>query len=88
MYYIAGGEEKRKDRKVSKSRSEDKVVGFSSASLFPVRKWEAVTRGETMEPRDLASSKVGRTSKTVVAFQIHLCKTRITRARAPNSPNK
>ena len=26
------------------------MVGFSSASLFPAGKWEAVTQGGTMEP--------------------------------------
>ena len=35
---------KRKDRK---SRNEEKVVGFSSASLFLARKREVVTRVET-----------------------------------------
>ena len=35
--------EKRKDRKTQKSRSEEKVVDFSSASLFTARKQEAVT---------------------------------------------
>ena len=30
-----------------KSRSEEKVVGFSSVILFPERKWEAVTKGGT-----------------------------------------
>ena len=29
--------------------SEEKEVGFSSASLFLARKWEAVTQGLTME---------------------------------------
>ena len=43
---IAGGQ-KRKDRKTMKSRSEEKVVGFSSASLFPARKREAVTQAGT-----------------------------------------
>ena len=43
--YCWGGQEKRKDRK---SRSEGKVVGFSSASLFHARKWEAVIQGGTM----------------------------------------
>ena len=38
---------KRKDRKSQKSRSEMKVVGFSSASLFPARKQEAVTQDGT-----------------------------------------
>ena len=50
-YYVAaGGHEKRKDRKTQNSRSEEKVVGFNSASLFPPRKREVVTQGETMEP--------------------------------------
>ena len=40
---------KRKDRKIRKSRSEEKVVGFTSTSLFPARKWEAVTQGETRD---------------------------------------
>ena len=43
------GEEK--DRKTGKSRSEEKVVGFSSAFLFPTRKWEAVTQGENCKDR-------------------------------------
>ena len=38
---------KRKDREPQKSRSEKKVVDFSSASLFPSRIWEAVTRMKT-----------------------------------------
>ena len=42
-----GGLEKRKDRKKLKSRSEEKVVGFSSASLFSTRKREVVTLGGT-----------------------------------------
>ena len=46
-YYIVGGSEG-KDRKTWKSRSEVKVVGFSSGSLFSTRKWEAVTQGETI----------------------------------------
>ena len=46
-HYIAGGEEKRKGRKTRKSKSEEKMVGFSSASLFPARKREAVTQGGT-----------------------------------------
>ena len=33
--------------KTRKSRSEQKVVGFSSAFLFPARKREAVTEGGT-----------------------------------------
>ena len=38
-------EEKRKDRKTWKRWSEEKDVGFSSASLFPARKLEAVIQG-------------------------------------------
>ena len=37
------GQEKRKDRKMQKGRSEENGVGFSSAFLFPVRKREKVT---------------------------------------------
>ena len=44
-----GGQEKRNDRKIQKRRSEEKVEGFSSASLFPTMKWEAVTKGGTIE---------------------------------------
>ena len=33
-----------------KSRNEEKVAGFSSASLFPAKKRDAVTHGGTMEP--------------------------------------
>ena len=39
-------QEKRNDRKSQKNRSEEKVVGFCSTSLFPARKQEAVTRVE------------------------------------------
>ena len=42
-----GVEEKRKDRKTQRSRSEKKVVDFSSASRFPTRKWVAVTQDGT-----------------------------------------
>ena len=42
-------EKKWKDSKTWKSRSEEKVVGFSSALVFPARKWVAVTQGGTME---------------------------------------
>ena len=35
-------QEKGKDMKTWKSRSEEKVVGFTSGSLFPARKREAV----------------------------------------------
>ena len=37
------------DKKPRKSRSKEKVMGFSSASLLPARKGEAVTQGGTME---------------------------------------
>ena len=37
-------QEKRKDRK-SRKRSEEKVMGFSSASIFPSREREAITQG-------------------------------------------
>ena len=43
-----GGQEKRNDKKTQKSRSEEKVVGFSSAPLFPARKREVVTQGGTI----------------------------------------
>ena len=32
-----GGQEKRKDRKTRKSKTEEKVVSFSSVSLFPCK---------------------------------------------------
>ena len=32
--------------------SEEKVVGFSSASIFPAKKREAFTQGGTMKPGD------------------------------------
>ena len=44
---MLGGQEKRKDRKTRKSKSEEKVVSFSSAYLFPARKYEVVTQGGT-----------------------------------------
>ena len=71
----------------------EKVVGFSSASVFPERKREAVTQGETIEPK--AQTTRPRTTqgpgivkgwgnkRTESAFHIHSRKTRITRARAP-----
>ena len=43
-----GGPEKRKDMKIRKSRSGEKIKGFSSASLFPTRKQQAVTQGGTI----------------------------------------
>ena len=39
--------EKRKDRKTLKIRNEEKITSFSSASLFPARKWQAIIRVET-----------------------------------------
>ena len=44
---LLGGQETRKARKSQKSRSEEKLEGFSSAFLFPARIREAVTRVET-----------------------------------------
>ena len=35
---LFAGQDKMKDRKTQGSRIEEKVVGFSSASLFPARK--------------------------------------------------
>ena len=45
---MLGGQEKRKDRKSRKSRGEEKIVSFSSPSLFPARKREAVTLDGTI----------------------------------------
>ena len=44
---MLGGQKKRKDRKIWKSRGEEKVSSFSSASLFPAKKQEAADQGET-----------------------------------------
>ena len=41
------GKGRRKGRKTRKSRNEEKVVGFSSAFLFPTRKWDRVNQGGT-----------------------------------------
>ena len=62
------------------------MVGFSADSLFPARKREAVTQGVTRKietqrggkPREPVSSKARRTNESVITFQIHSCKTRIT----------
>ena len=71
--------EKRKDRKIWKSRSEEKLMTFSSVSLLPTRKREAVSQGGT--PGDSTfDSKAGRTSETKGSFQIHSRKIRITQA--------
>ena len=43
VLYRWGDQKKRKDRKLRKRGSEEKVVGFSSASLVLARKREAVT---------------------------------------------
>ena len=45
------GIRRRRDRKTRKSSSEEKVVSFRPASLFPARKQEVVTKSGTMEPR-------------------------------------
>ena len=79
--------------KTPKSRSEEKVVGFSSVSLFPQRRREAVTRVELWNQgerpldaeKNLGSrSKARRTSKTAGAFHILSRKTRMTQARPPD----
>ena len=44
---LGGGLKEEERQKNTKSRSEEKVLGFSSASLFRANKWEAVTRVET-----------------------------------------
>ena len=43
-----GGQEKREDRKTGKNRSEEKVVGVTSASLFAAKEREAVSQGGIM----------------------------------------
>ena len=45
---LLAGQEKRKDRKSWKIGSEEKVVSFSLAFVFPTRKLEAVTQGGTI----------------------------------------
>ena len=42
-------EKREKTKKTRKTRREEKVVGFSSVSLFPARKREEVTQGGTRE---------------------------------------
>ena len=62
------------------------MVGFRSASLFPARKWEAVTKGGSKGTDHLTRRltqgvgipKAGRTSETTGAFRIHSHKARIT----------
>ena len=54
------------------------MVGLSSASLFPTKKWEAVTLGGTMRRK---TQGAGIVKDWEAAFQIHLRKTEITRVR-------
>ena len=49
VLYRCGVRGKGKAQKTRKSRSKEKVVGFSSASLFPERKREAVNQGGTRD---------------------------------------
>ena len=64
---------------------------YSSASLFPARKWEAVTQGGTRgihqptwrKNQEPVSSKDRRNSKNGGAFQIYSHKTRIPLAWTP-----
>ena len=43
-----------RNEEMRKSRSEEKMLGYSSSSLFPARKREAVTQGGTSErPPDM-----------------------------------
>ena len=66
------------------------MVGFSSASIFSVRKQELVTQGGTRgidhltrrRTQGAGVSKAGRISETAGEFPIHSRKTTITRARA------
>ena len=81
------GGQKRKDRK-TRRRNEERELGFSSSSLFHAMKREGVIQGGTRgidpqhggKPREPVSSKAGKTSETVGTLQIHLYKTRVTRA--------
>ena len=65
------------------------MLGFSSTSLFPARKREAVTQGgatgteppdEEEKPKEPTPSMAGRKSETTDTFQIDSRKTRIMRA--------
>ena len=47
------GVKKRNDRKTWNSRSIEKVVGFSSASLFHIGKCEVVTPGWNFGTREI-----------------------------------
>ena len=44
---MSGEEEREEVGSRKESRSEEKVVGFSSVSLLPARKREAITQGGT-----------------------------------------
>ena len=77
---------------VRKSRSLEKVVGFSLASLFKTRKQAAITQGGTRgigytrrggKSREAVTSKAERTSEIADPFQINSHKTRITQAWDP-----
>ena len=78
-------------RKTWRSKSEEKVVGFSSASLFLSRKREAITREETLEI-DHPTRRITRGAGIVKGWEDKLDrgrisdtspKTKIRRARAP-----
>ena len=80
-----------KTEKHGKVRGKEKVIGASSASLFPARIQVAVTQDGTKgienptqrKTREPVSSKAGRTCETAGKFQIHSRKTRIRQGRVP-----
>ena len=84
-----GLEEEREEN--TKCRSDEKVVGFISASLFPASKLEAVTQGVTRrvhQPTQRKTQGAGivkgwKDMRDHGAFQIHSRKSRITRAYPP-----
>ena len=76
------GKEKRKKRK---SSSEEKVVGFSSAFLFPARNGRQGGTGR--KPREVVSSKTRKPSETVGAFQIHSRKNKNNTSAGSLAPN-
>ena len=53
---------RRGKRKTQKSKREEKVVGFTSASIFLVRKREAVTHGGTRRADHLTRRRTQETS--------------------------
>ena len=74
-------QEKRKDKKIRKRRSEKKVVGFSSESLFPTRKREAVTQGRTKGINHSKQNKhwarwMDRNMKQIISEIDRMCKKR------------